>query len=262
MSPKIKIFLKKIFPLGLLVAADKIKNRMLNKFRYIGFLKDWKQFKEASAKIGDNRFVLSTKNFYPILHEKGNTQDFDRHYTYHPAWAARKLKEINPDFHTDISSTLNFSTLVSAFIPVKFYDYRAADITLSNFSSGSADLLKLPFADNSIKSLSCMHTLEHVGLGRYGDPIDPISDMKAMKELERVLAVGGNLLIVVPVGKPTVQFNSQRIYSYDQVVSSFSHLQVREFTLLTDDGKLIFDADKALVEKQVYGCGCFWFIKP
>ena len=261
MNPKLKQFLKKTFPLGLLVVANRIKDRVLNKFRYIGFLKDWKQFKEESAKVGDNRFILSAKNFYPILHEKSSTQDFDRHYTYHPAWAARKLKEINPEFHIDISSTLNFSTLVSAFIPVKFFDYRPADITLSNFSSESAYLLKLPFADNSIKSLSCMHRLEHIGLGRYGDPIDPVGDIKAMKELQRVLAVGGSLLIVVPVGKPNVQFNSQRIFSYDQVVNAFSNLQVREFTLLTDDGKLISNADKSLVEKQVYGCGCFWFVK-
>ncbi len=262
MNQKLKQFLKKTFPLGLLVVADRTKSKIFNKFRYLWFLKEWKQFKEASAKIGDNRFVLSAKNFWPILHDKASTQDFDRHYVYHPAWAARKLVEIKPELHIDISSALNFSTLVSAFIPVKFYDYRPADITLSNFSSGSADLLKLPFADNSIKSLSCMHTLEHIGLGRYGDPIDPIGDIKAMKELERVLAVGGSLLMVVPVGKPIVQFNCQRILSYDQVVSAFSGLQIREFTLLTDEGKLIANADKALVEKQVYGCGCFWFVKP
>jgi len=261
MNPKLKQFLKKAFPLGLLVAAERTRSKIVNKFRYIGFLKEWKQFKSASAKSGDSRFVLSAKNFYPILHEKASTQDFDRHYVYHPSWAARKLKEINPEIHIDISSTLNFSTLVSAFITVKFYDYRPADVTLSNFSSGAADLLKLPFADNSIKSISCMHTLEHVGLGRYGDPIDPTGDIRAMKELERVLAVGGNLLIVVPVGKPTVQFNSQRIYSYDQIVNVFSGLQVREFTLLTDEGKLIANADKAIVENQVYGCGCFWFVK-
>ncbi len=261
MNPKLKQLLKKTFPLGLLVAADRIKSRILNKFRYLGFLKEWKQFKEASIKVGDSRFVLSSKNFWPILHEKASTHDFDRHYIYHPAWAARKLSEIKPESHIDISSTLHFSTVVSAFIPVKFYDYRPAEVTLSNFSSGSADLLKLPFADNSIKSLSCMHTLEHIGLGRYGDPIDPMGDVKSMKELGRVLVVGGNLLIVVPVGKPKVQFNSQRIYSYDQVVSAFSQLQVREFTLLPDEGDLIFNADKALVEKQVYGMGCFWFVK-
>lgn len=262
MNPKLKQLLKKTFPLGLLVAADRMKNKILNKFRYLEFLKEWKQFKEMASKVGDSRFVLSSKNFYPILHEKSSEHSFDRHYTYHPAWASRKVFEIKPEFHVDISSTLTFSTIVSAFVPVKFYDYRPADLALSNFSSGAADLLKLPFEDNSVKSLSCMHTLEHIGLGRYGDPIDPTGDVKAMKELTRVLAVGGDLLIVVPVGKPTVQFNSQRIYAYDQVVNAFSGLQVREFTLLTDEGKLIQNADKSLVEQQVYGCGCFWFTKP
>jgi hypothetical protein len=95
----------------------------------------------------------------------------------------------------------------------------------------------------------------------YGDPLDPTGDVKAMKELQRVLSVGGNLLVVVPVGKPVVQFNSQRIFSYEQVMSSFSGLKVKEFTLLTDDGQLIVNADPALVEKQIYGCGCFLFTK-
>ena len=110
MNPKLKQFLKKTFPLGLLVAADRIKNKILNKFRYLEFLKEWKQFKEMSGQLGDNRFVLSSKNFYPILHEKASTHDYDHHYIYHPAWAARKLAEIKPEFHVDISSTLHFST--------------------------------------------------------------------------------------------------------------------------------------------------------
>lgn len=261
MNPKIKKFLKRTFPLGLLVAAERIKTKIFNKFRYIDFLKDWKVFTETAKSIGDNRFVLSSQNLFPILHEKTRTQDFDRHYTYHPAWASRKISEIKPELHIDISSTLTFSTIVSAFVPVKFYDYRPAELALSNFSSGAADLLHLPFEDNSIKSLSCMHTLEHIGLGRYGDPIDPIGDLKAMKELQRVLSVGGDLLVVMPVGKPIVQFNSQRIYAYNQVLDAFSTLKIKEFTLLTDDGQLIMNADPSLVEKQVYGCGCFWFTK-
>lgn len=261
MNPKLKHTLKKFLPLGFLVTLHNIYSRFLSGFRYVSFLKEWKQFKKMSKEAGDNRFDLSGKDLFPILHEKSQEHSFDRHYTYHPAWAARKLSEIKPEMHIDISSTLHFSTIVSAFIPVKFYDYRALNIDLSNFSTGAADLLKLPFADASVPSLSCMHTLEHIGLGRYGDPLDPTGDVKAMKELQRVLSVGGNLLVVVPVGKPVVQFNSQRIFSYEQVMSSFSGLKVKEFTLLTDDGQLIVNADPALVEKQIYGCGCFLFTK-
>ena len=136
MNVKVKIFLRKIFPLGLLVFVDGIKNKILNKFRYLGFLKEWKQFKSAAEKINDERFSLSSKDFYPILYEKSATHNYDRHYVYHLAWAARKLNEIKPEYHVDISSSLHFSTIVSAFIPVKFYDYRATDIQLSNLTPG------------------------------------------------------------------------------------------------------------------------------
>ena len=78
-------------------------------------------------------------------------------------------------------------------------------------SSGYADLANLPFEINSVQSLSCMHTVEHVGLGRYGDPIDPDGDLKAIKEIKRVLAVNGNLLFVVPIGKPKIVYNAHRI---------------------------------------------------
>src|SRR4029079_19803272 len=133
------------------------------------------------------------------------------------AWAARKIRAQAPGRHVDLSSYLYFATLLSAFIPVDFFDYRPAHLQRSGLTTGSADLTRLPFADNSIASLSCMHTVEHVGLGRYGDPIDPAGDLKAMLDLNRVLARGGNLLFVVPTGRPRVVFNAHRIYSFDQI---------------------------------------------
>jgi SAM-dependent methyltransferase len=136
---------------------------------------------------------------------------FDAHYIYHPAWAARILKDMAPAKHIDISGTLHFCSILSAFNPVEFYDFRTAPLHLSQLKCGSTDLIALHFSTGSVQSLSCMHTVEHVGLGRYGDPIDPDGDLKAIRELKRVLAPGGNLLFVVPVGKPSVVFNAHRI---------------------------------------------------
>jgi SAM-dependent methyltransferase len=107
-----------------------------------------------------------------------------------------------------------------------------------------------------------MHTIEHVGLGRYGDPLDPEGDLKAISELKRVLKPGGDLLFVTPVGKPTIAFNAHRIYSYEQVRDFFSPLELKEFSLVPDSGGLLVNADPALVAAQAYGCGCFWFRKP
>ena len=162
----------------------------------------------------------------------------------------------------DISSTLAFCSIVSAFVPVKFYDYRPARLLLSDLTSERADLLALPFADRSIASLSCLHTVEHVGLGRYGDPLDPDGDLKAMAELTRVLAPGGDLLFVVPTGRPRLVFNAHRIYSFEQVRSAFSELTLHEFSLIPDAAQtrgMILNATKEEADRQNYGCGCYWF---
>ena len=198
------------------------------------------------------------------LGDKTSVTYFDQHYIYHPAWAARIISQAKPEKHVDISSVLSFSSIVSAFTPVDFYDYRPAHLNLSQLETKSADLLKLPFANNSLKSLSCMHTLEHIGLGRYGDPLDADGDLKAMRELIRVLAPGGNLLIVVPVGQAQLKFNAHRIYSYQMIKDNFSELVLKEFTLIPDNAfevGIINQANPNLVADQKYACGCFWFTK-
>ena len=163
----------------------------------------------------------------------------------------------------DISSSLYFCSLVSAFVPVAFYDYRPAALGLSNLSSGTADLMGLPFADRSVASLSCMHVVEHIGLGRYGEPIDANGDLRAMAELQRVLAPGGSLLFVVPVGRPRILFNAHRIYAHQQIVAAFAELQLVEFALVPDFPRieLVPDAPPALADAQTYGCGCFLFTR-
>lgn len=232
--------------------------------------KDYIAFKKASGK--DGRFAVDLADAYPCPFDKTHMTGFDRHYVYHTAWAARKVAKIKPEVHTDISSSLYFSSIVSAFVPVKFYDYRPADLQLSGLSSEKGDLLHLPFANNSIASLSCMHTVEHVGLGRYGDPIDPEGDLKAIGELKRVLAPGGSLLFVVPIGKPKIQFNAHRIYAYDMIKEYFKDLELKEFSLIPEkSGPMIVNATKeqadgpsvakAMADKEAYGCGCFWFVK-
>lgn len=138
--------------------------------------------------------------------------------------------------HVDISSSLDFCSMLSAFVPVDFYDFRPANLNLSQLSSLSANLLSLPFEDNTVPSLSCMHTVEHIGLGRYGDPLNYDGDLKAIKELKRVLAVGGDLLFVVPLGADNrIFFNAHRVYTKQQVLDLFSELILKDFSLIPED---------------------------
>jgi SAM-dependent methyltransferase len=200
----------------------------------------------------------------PFLDDATAITAIEPHYTYHPAWAARVLAQTRPDKHIDISSITYFSNIISAFIPTEFYDYRPAGIILSNYSSGEADLTNLHFKSNSITSLSCMHTVEHIGLGRYGDPIDANGDKKAMDELARVLAPGGSLLFVVPIGNPRIEFNAHRVYNYQTILDNFGSLTLKEFSLIPDDFKdtgYIINPPAQLIDKQHWGCGCFWFTK-
>lgn len=225
------------------------------------FLEEFLRFRKMAEGLPP-RLPIRWENRLPCLKDKTTSTPFDRHYVYHPAWAARVLARTQPASHVDISSTLHFCTVVSAFIPVRFYDYRPASLDIDNLSTGSADLLSLPFGDRSIPSLSCMHVAEHVGLGRYGDPMDPEGDRKAMAELQRVLATGGSLLFVVPVGEPRVVFNAHRIYSRKQVLESFPELELVESALIPDDhrnGGLLLDPPEEMMDAQSYGCGCFWF---
>lgn len=233
-----------------------------NNWRY--FISNFYNFGKLSAET-ERRFTLNWKDIYPCLGDREPKTHFDRHYVYHIGWAARILAKLKPEFHVDISSNLRFCSVLSAFIPVKFYDFRPADLKLNQLSTDRADLVALPFEDNSIRSLSCMHVVEHVGLGRYGDKLDPNGDLKAMGELQRVVATGGCLLFVVPVGKPRIMFDAHRIYSHEQIISYFGSLNLREFALISDDPEengIIYDATPELVSEQEYGCGCYWFQKP
>ncbi|HTA27606.1 MAG TPA: DUF268 domain-containing protein [Bacteroidia bacterium] len=242
---------------------DVFIHRAANNSRFTNerFKKEFEEFKSLNEKSKKQRFQVLWEDKYPCLNDNTQNTGFDAHYVYHPAWAARILAKIKPEFHIDISSTLHFSTMVSAFIPVRFYDYRPPILQLDNLQCDFIDLNALPFETNSIATLSCMHTVEHIGLGRYGDKLDAEGDLKAIEELKRVVKPGGSMLFVVPVGQPKIMFNAHRIYSHAHVIEYFSGFALKDFSLVTDKNEFIVNAPSELADAQKYGCGCFWFIK-
>ena len=235
-----------------------LKQFLYNKKLPHSFYKDFLKFKELDKS---ENLSCTWDNIYPCLNDNTENTSFDAHYIYHPAWAARTVREINPKKHVDLSSTLAFCTMLSAFITTEFYDYRPADLKLDNLLSAKADLTNLFFETNSIESLSCMHTVEHVGLGRYGDPLDPEGDIKAINELKRVVKPNGSLLFVVPVGKPKIAFNAHRIYDPQMILDAFKGFKLKNFALIDDQNSFLENAALDEAALQNYGCGCFWFVK-
>jgi hypothetical protein len=226
------------------------------------FVNEFDQFVAMAGELP--RLSVRSNDINPQLYDRASATPIDRHYTYHPAWAARILAKTQPAKHVDISSIVHFSTLVSAFVPVEFYDFRPAPVRLDGFYAGAADLTQLHFPSDSIASLSCMHVIEHIGLGRYGDPLDPDGDLKAIGELVRVLAPGGDLLVAVPIGRPRVEFNAHRVYDHEVFARYFAPLKLVEFALIEErgEGGLIVAPSPEQLQAESYGCGCFWFRKP
>ncbi|QDV24489.1 DUF268 domain-containing protein [Aureliella helgolandensis] len=234
-----------------------------NPLRYMRFLRQYREFSAQNAAKRPE-FTVNWSDRWLQLKDDTGDQPFDGHYIYHTAWAARVLAQTRPTKHVDISSYLYFATIASAFVPFEFYDFRPAAVQLANLHCGKADLSNLHFSDQSVASLSCLHTIEHIGLGRYGDPINATGDTRALEELQRVLAPAGNLLIVVPVGRPRIQYNAHRIYHPQMVVDKLPELSLKAWSLLPDDASqgLLENPNFELAEQQRYGCGCFWFERP
>jgi SAM-dependent methyltransferase len=211
------------------------------------------------------RFVLTNETIWPILNEDTSQTAFDRQYIYHPAWACRVLRRTNPPMHYDFSSTLNFMAMASAWVPMTFCDYRPAPLQLDGLTTRGENLTQLSFPDNSLDSVSCMHVLEHVGLGRYGDVLDYDGDLKAIAELTRVVRAGGDLLIVLPLGRTAlIQFNAHRIYTWEGILEMFrERFDLVESALIPEQANLglVYSPDKTLLNEQNYACGCFWFKK-
>lgn len=213
--------------------------------------------------LRDGRFNVNAADCIPCLNDgpEGEGHSYCPVYLYHTYWGARVLAQSCPAKHIDFGGLVYFTGIASALVPdFRFYDIRPIKIPLPGISTGAADFTKLPFETGSLNSVSSMHCLEHIGLGRYGDTLDVTGDLKAAFELHRVAEKGGQLLLVVPVGRPRVVFNAHRIYSYEQVIDMFSGFYLKEFTLV-DPPQYLPHADPAIVKNLTEGAGCFWMIK-
>lgn len=199
--------------------------------------------------------------FNPQFGDRTSITNYDAHYVYHTSWAARRLFDHKVDLHIDIASDIRFSTIASSFQKIKFLDYRPLRISLANLECDSIDLTHLDLSDDSVQSLSCMHVVEHIGLGRYGDEINYYGADRAMSELQRVVARGGLLYFVTPVGIPALEFNAHRIFSPSEIEKKFNKMKLIEFSFVDDRGIFHENTNIAAAETQRYACGCYIFEK-
>jgi SAM-dependent methyltransferase len=190
-----------------------------------------------------------------------STTPFDRHYFYQGAWLARCLAQDQPSGHVDVGSSVSLVSVLSAVTDTLHIDYRPLEVELPGLRCMAGDILKLPLADESVSSLSSLHVIEHIGLGRYGDPIDAQGSRKAAVQLARVLRPGGCLYVSVPIGRERICFNAHRVFAAESVVAMFSSLQLEEFAFVDDRGAFQHRASLESVKGLEFGCGMFKFTK-
>ena len=242
-------------------------------------------YRFTSQLVDPSRFFYGTKGFFwyvrdliayktlseidsiklidlePALHEHGLSHEFDPHYYYVNSWAFRRVILASSKTHVDIASQTIFSSLLSAVIPVIYLDFRKLSSKLSGLECRSGSILALPFEDNSLESISCLHVAEHVGLGRYGDELDPRGTIKSCAELERVLAPNGNLFFAVPVGAARVCFNAHRIHTAKMICEYFKELELVEYSGVDDRGNFLEHIPVDQLDTSNYSLGMFWFKK-
>ena len=164
-------------------------------------------YRAAAAAAGDYTPLCD----FPCLHDHGQAQPVEPTYYYQDSWAFQQIFGRRPDRHVDVGSHHKFIALLSLVVPTTTIDIRRQNVLLDSLDFQVGSILDMPYADGELLSVSSICVIEHIGLGRYGDPIDPAGTDKALAELKRVVAPGGDLYLSVPVDdEDKVYFNAHR----------------------------------------------------
>jgi hypothetical protein len=208
---------------------------------------------------------ISVSVLSPCLSDRYSTAaKFDQHYFFQDLWAAKKVYQNNPKHHVDVGSRIDgFISHLLIFRNVEVLDVRPMTSNVMGMSFRQVDLMqfdKVP--EGMCDSVSCLHALEHFGLGRYGDPIDPEGYIKGLKSLEKMLMPNGKLLLSVPIGYERVEFNAHRVFSIETILQlTQESFQLLSFSVIDDEGNFHENSSLKLDFHIEYGCGLFELVK-
>jgi hypothetical protein len=225
------------------------------------YLRDLRRFRAA---------YRGTLGITPCLHDRfaeGGTTDNE--YFWQDLVVARMVFAARPARHVDIGSRVDgFVAHVASFREIEVFDVRPITSTIPGVVFRQANLMQ-PLASMAqyCDSLSCLHALEHFGLGRYGDPVDPEGYRAGLANMAQILQPGGTFYLAVPVGQPRVEFNANRVFDPLDMLAQCRGLglELRELHLHTA-GQALQPIDPtgsvlAAIVGAPYGLGLFVFRK-
>jgi len=206
----------------------------------------------------------------PCLHdwyeEGGATED---EYFWQDLLVAGMVFEAKPERHVDIGSRVDgFIAHVASFREIEVFDIRPITTKIPGVSFRQADLMKpLEGMAGYCDSLSCLHSLEHFGLGRYGDTIDPKGFERGLANMACLLRKDGTFYLSVPIGIDRVEFNANRVFDPRVIVGlALQHsLRLSTLTLIQSGGRVetlaLDEAQLSRLATQRYALGIFVFKK-
>jgi hypothetical protein len=252
----------------------RIINRYFTQFG-IDLRKTFYGFKSIPFYFRDFLFfkINSDKSFpvkasYPCLSDKFDTAGkLDRHYFFQDTYVSRKIFEANPNDHLDVGSRIDgFIAQLSVFRKLTIIDIRPLDVEIKNVNFLQADICKVDFNVRTAESVSCLHTLEHIGLGRYNDPLGTELWKQGLKNIWSLVKPGGILYLSVPIGKQKIMFNAHRVFNTTTIINEIKNGELIDFAYIGDNtslknGPLEINEISKLTQNYVYGLGIFTFKK-
>lgn len=254
------LHLNAIFPF-LYPMRNLLNGRVFTGFYH--YANDLLRYRKADSLVHSG-FPLRLRNTFPCLLDRyENAGNLPRHYFWQDLWGARKVFKSGAKRHYDIGSRLDgFIAHCLPFCEIVMLDIRPLQIQIQNLQFQQANCMDMnQIPDGSIPSLSSFHAIEHFGLGRYGDPVDPLGHRKAIAEMKRIVCKGGVILFSVPIGVQRIEFNGHRIFDPVEVIHLFEGCELVEFSAIDDND--VFHENVVVENYRTlrYGCGLFHFKK-
>lgn len=187
------------------------------------------------------------------------------HYFHQDLWAARKIFTARPKEHIDIGSRVDgFISHLLVFMDVTILDIRKIDSKVRGLRFEQRDLMcETENGNRRYLSISCLHALEHFGLGRYGDSINWDGWKDGLKSISNLLDDNGVLYLSVPIGAQRIEFDAHRVFNPDTIINfaKMNGLTLQTFSCIDDNGDFHENIDPFFVGVYNYGCGCFEFVR-
>ena len=176
-------------------------------------------------------------------------------------FASKKINQLDPRIILDIGSYRYWLIGIMAGYQVITLDVQNRDSILANERVITDDVLNIDLLPSSVDMVTSLCSVEHIGLGRYGDRFDLQGDKKAIQKLIQIIKPGGHFIFTVPVtlGKPCLNFNAHRIYSLEMIKKWSDKLVCEEEMFIKRKPLTICkesEITSRLGEFDVY-CGCY-----